>query len=97
MPTLVEIKKLIAREKSELADKHKVKTIGIFGSYVRNKARKGSDLDLLVEFSEPVTLIDFIRTENYLSSLTGLKVDLVMKDALKPRIGRRILEEVEPI
>jgi hypothetical protein len=50
-----------------------------------------------VEFSEPVTLIDFIRTENYLSSITGLKVDLVMKDALKPRIGRRILEEVEPI
>jgi len=97
MPTLVEIKKLLASNKSELSNKHKVKTIGIFGSYVRNKARKGSDLDLLVEFSEPITLIDFIRTENYLSSLTGVKVDLVMKDALKPRIGRRILEEVEPI
>lgn len=97
MPTLVEIKKLIAREKAELVNKHKVKNIGIFGSYVKNEARKGSDLDLLVEFSEPVTLIDFIRTENYLSSITGLKVDLVMKDALKPRIGRRILEEVEPI
>ncbi|MDI9557173.1 MAG: hypothetical protein QM300_02490 [Pseudomonadota bacterium] len=38
-----------------------------------------------------------MRTENYLSSITGLKVDLVMKDALKPRIGRRILEEEEPI
>jgi len=97
MPTLVEIKKLLASKKSELSNKHKVKNLGIFGSYVRNKARKGSDLDLLVEFSEPITLIDFIRTENYLSSLTGVKVDLVMKDALKPRIGRRILEEVEPI
>jgi predicted nucleotidyltransferase len=97
MHTLTEIKELITREKSVLANKHKVKTIGVFGSYVRNKARRGSDLDLLVEFSEPVTLIDFIRTENYLSSITGLNVDLVMKDALKPRIGRRILEEVEPV
>ena len=97
MHTLTEIKELITREKTVLANKHKVKTIGVFGSYVRNKARRGSDLDLLVEFSEPVTLIDFIRTENYLSSITGLNVDLVMKDALKPRIGRRILEEVEPV
>jgi predicted nucleotidyltransferase len=71
MHTLTEIKELITREKSVLANKHKVKTIGVFGSYVRNKARRGSDLDLLVEFSEPVTLIDFIRTENYLSSITG--------------------------
>jgi predicted nucleotidyltransferase len=97
MHTLTEIKELIARERYVLANEHKVKTIGVFGSYVRNKARRGSDLDLLVEFNEPVTLIDFIRTENYLSSITGLNVDLVMKDALKPRIGRRILEEVEPV
>ena len=97
MHTLTEIKELIARERYVLANEHKVKTIGVFGSYVRNKARRESDLDLLVEFNEPVTLIDFIRTENYLSSITGLKVDLVMKDALKPRIGRRILEEVEPV
>ena len=97
MHTLTEIKELIARERYVLANEHKIKTIGVFGSYVRNKARRGSDLDLLVEFNEPVTLIDFIRTENYLSSITGLNVDLVMKDALKPRIGRRILEEVEPV
>ena len=97
MHTLTEIKELIARERYVLANEHKVKTIGVFGSYLRNKARRGSDLDLLVEFNEPVTLIDFIRTENYLSSITGLKVDLVMKDALKPRIGKRILEEVEPV
>jgi hypothetical protein len=97
MHTLTEIKELIARERYVLANDHKVKTIGVFGSYVRNKARGGSDLDLLVEFNESVTLIEFIRTENYLSSITGLKVDLVMKDALKPRIGRRILEEVEPV
>jgi uncharacterized protein len=97
MHTLTEIKELIARERYVLANEHKVKTIGVFGSHVRNEVRRGSDLDLLVEFYEPVTLIDFIRTENYLSNITGLKVDLVMKDALKPRIGRRILEEVEPV
>ena len=55
MHTLTEIKELIARERYVLANEHKVKTIGVFGSYVRNKARRGSDLDLLVEFNEQKT------------------------------------------
>jgi predicted nucleotidyltransferase len=97
MPTLSEIKRAIARKRSVLKVQHKIKTIGVFGSYVRSEARAGSDLDLLVEFNEPVTLIEFIRTENYLSSITGLTVDLVMKDTLKPRIGKRIIEEVQEV
>jgi uncharacterized protein len=97
MPTLSEIKQVLGREKPVLEKRHKIKTIGIFGSYVRSEARTGSDLDILVEFDRPVTLIEFIRTENYLSSITGLTVDLVMKDALKLRIGKRILEEVQEV
>jgi predicted nucleotidyltransferase len=68
--------------------------IGIFGSWGRNEQKKGSDIDILVEFEEPVGLLDFVALENYLSGLLGIKVDLVMKSALKQRIGKQILKEV---
>jgi hypothetical protein len=89
-----EIKYLIARHKADLAGDYKIKEMGVFGSYVRGEADDESDLDVLVEFSEPVGFINFIKAENYLCDLLGIKVDLVLKDSLKPRIGKSILEEV---
>jgi len=65
--------------------------MGIFGSYIRREQERGSDLDILVEFEEPISLIEFVALERHLSELTGKKVDLVMKSALKPRIGENIL------
>jgi len=81
----------------ELADRYNVKSLGIFGSYVRGEARKSSDLDILVEFNQAPSLLEFIRMEDDLSKKPGIKVDLVMKTALKPHIGRLILEEVVPV
>ena len=81
----------------ELAARYHIATLGVFGSYLRGEQRPDSDLDLLVEFLEPPTLFDFVRLENELSALVGIPVDLVMKSALKPAIGRRILEEVRQI
>ena len=72
----------------------KVKSIGVFGSYVRGDQSGSSDLDVLVEFGEPVGLFEFMKLENYLSDLLGIKVDLVSKKALKPHIGECILEKV---
>ena len=80
--------------KQELKERYKVRSLGIFGSYVRNEQKKGSDLDILVEFDELPSLLQFLQLEHYLSALLGVRVDLVMKDALKPAIGRRILSEV---
>jgi len=68
--------------------------LGVFGSYVRGEQRRGSDLDILVSFNDPPSLLGFIRLERYLSELLNVKVDLVLEDALKPRIGKRILAEV---
>jgi hypothetical protein len=64
---------------------------------VRGDQRSDSDLDLLVEFREPPSLFQFIRLENELSDVLGIDVDLVMKSALKPAIGRSILHEVKAI
>lgn len=94
--SLDEIKEILKDHEKELREKYRVKEIGIFGSYLRGEAKEGSDLDILVEF-EPntrVSLLEFVEFENYLSDLLGLKVDLVEKSALKPRIGKQILSEV---
>ena len=80
-----------------LAREYRVKTLGLFGAYVRQEQTPDSDLDVLMEFDEPPSLFGFIRLESQLSELVGINVDLVMKDALKPVIGRRILEELEPL
>ncbi|MBS7651203.1 MAG: nucleotidyltransferase family protein [Halobacteria archaeon] len=96
MKNIEEIKKKLEELKPFLKEKFKLKSIGIFGSYIRGEEKKGSDLDILVEFEESagLSLLDFIRLENYLSEELGVKVDLVEKSTLKPRIGKSILEEV---
>jgi predicted nucleotidyltransferase len=94
MKTLDEIKNILSKHKEEIKQKYEVKEIGIFGSYVRGEEKEASDLDILVELGKAIGLIKFIEIEEYLSELLGVKVDLVMKGALKPRIGKRILREV---
>jgi hypothetical protein len=96
MRKLEEIKSILAEHKQELKQEYNVKEIGIFGSYVRGEQKKQSDVDILVEFEETanLSLLDFIGFENYLSDILGVKVDLVEKQALKPRIGKHVLEEV---
>ncbi len=69
----------------EITDRYKVKSLGVFGSYVRGEAKKSSDLDILVEFDRAPSLLEFIRMEDDLSDKVGIKVDLVMKKALKPQ------------
>ncbi len=88
------IKRTLMQHKAELREKFKVKTIGVFGSYVRGEQKRGSDVDVLVEFEEPIGLFEFMDLEEHLSKLLVVKVDLVSKKALKAYIGKRILEEV---
>ncbi len=80
-----------------LAERYSVETLEVFGSYVRSEQKKDSDLDILVAFKEVPSLLTFIAIENYLSDLLGVKVDLVMKDSLKPKIGWQILREAVPV
>lgn len=90
---LVRIENILKENKSLLENKFKVQEIGIFGSYLRGQQKKRSDLDLLVEFSQPVGLFDFIRLKNFLTELLKIKVDLVMKEALKPRLKDKVVKE----
>ena len=81
----------------ELASNYGVQTLGLFGSFVNGSQTRKSDLDLLVDFNKVPTLFQFIRLEKDLKEKLGVKVDLVMKSALKPTIGRQILREVIPV
>ncbi len=94
MKTLDEIKEIIGKHREELKEKYGVKEIGIFGSIVRGEAKEDSDVDILIELEKPIGLFKFLELEEYLSNLIGIKVDLVSKKALKPNIGKYILEEV---
>lgn len=94
MITLSQTKELLAQNKEELRKQYKVSEIGVFGSYTRNEQSKGSDLDVLVTFEEPVGMFSFLDLEEYLQKLLNVKVDLVSKKSLKPNIGKRILKEV---
>ncbi|AFV11027.1 putative nucleotidyltransferase [Thermacetogenium phaeum DSM 12270] len=92
-----ELDNLIAKLKNSKALLHEqygVEILGIFGSYVRGEQKRNSDVDILVDFKEPIGLLKFVALKNQLSEIIGRDVDLVTKTALKPGIGKRILEEV---
>ena len=93
MKSIDEIKSVLVEHKRELRERFHVKEIGVFGSFVRKEQKRGRDVDVLVDFFETIDLFKFVELENYLSELLGVKVDLVMKGALKPRLEERILSE----
>ena len=80
-----------------LRERYHVRTLEVFGSYVRGEEQESSDLDLLVTFSVVPSLFQFVEIENYISDELGVRVELVMRDSLKPAIGRQILNEVQPV
>lgn len=81
--------------KNHLADLHQrgVKSLAVFGSVARGDATASSDIDMLVEFSRPVGLFEFIRLKYFLEELTSCQVDLVTPDALRPSMRENILSE----
>jgi len=80
-----------------LKERWNVDSVELFGSRLREDARPDSDLDVLISFSRPTSLLRLAALEQYLSDYLRVKVDLVLRDALKPRIGRRILAEAVPV
>lgn len=95
--SLQKFKSILRENFPALKEQYAIATLEVFGSYVRHEEKKSSDLDILVTFDKVPSLLKFIHLENYLSDTLGIKVDLVMKDSLKPAIGEEILREAELI
>jgi predicted nucleotidyltransferase len=93
MKNLKEITAILADHKAELELRFKVKALRIFGSYVRGDHTPGSDLDVMVDFAEPVGF-EFIHLADYLEKILGMPVDLTTEDAIKPNRLRYIREHI---
>jgi uncharacterized protein len=96
-PSFESMLAMLRRETPLIKDQFGVDSLEVFGSYVRNEQNADSDLDLLVSFRRVPSLFGFMALENHLTDVLGVKVDLVMKDTLKPSIGRQILSEAIPV
>jgi len=96
MLTRLEIETKLKALKPELIAKFHVSTIGYFGSYSKEQQNEQSDLDLLVEFSEPIGW-GFFTLEKYLEQTMGIRVDLVTRNSLKEQIKESILNQVRYI
>ncbi len=83
---------LLRSHRTELTNRG-VKTLAIFGSVARGEAHLDSDVDILVEFSKPVGLFEFIGLRQYLETLIGSPVDLVTPDAIRPSMKDAIYRE----
>ncbi|MEO1388081.1 MAG: nucleotidyltransferase family protein [Cyanobacteria bacterium J06634_6] len=96
MEPLNTIKAQLDTLKPTLQSDYHITELGIFGSYVRGEQTPESDVDILVEFDPSFRfgLFTYCHIENYISDHLGKKVDLVMKESLKPYIGKQILKEV---
>jgi hypothetical protein len=93
MKKLTAIKKIIRDHKTLLRERYNINRIGVFGSYARGDTHSGSDVDVLVEFSEPISLIQLVSLENYLSDIVGLKVDVVPKEDIRKELKDTILKD----
>ncbi len=85
--------KLIRNEHATLKDQFFVKSLLLFGGVARDEARPGSDIDFIVEFTQPVGFFHFIALKQYLEEILSCDVDLGTYRSLKPFIKKRVLDE----
>ncbi len=88
-----DIKKTIYILNHELKNRYHVKSLSLFGSYVRGEARDDSDIDILVDFDVTPDLLTFIELEEFLSNKLKKSVDLVPARKLKSSLKEQILKE----
>ena len=86
------VREILSAARAELGELG-VRSLDLFGSVARDEASADSDVDLLVEFDRPIGLFHFFRVQRRLEELPGARVDLVMRDVVKPQLRERIFAE----
>lgn len=93
---LSEIERKLREKKEYIKEAFHISEIGIFGSFIRGEATASSDIDILVTFEKGhKDFFNYMRLKHYLEELLERNVDLVIKNAVKPRLQERILNEVK--
>jgi len=94
MKTRDEVLKIVRDRKSLLLQNYQISGLGLFGSYARGSQTELSDVDVLVDYEKAPSLFKLLELRDYLSELLEMKVDIVTRNGLKPRIRERVLAEV---
>lgn len=93
LPLVPEIKQTL----EPVMRKYAIQRASLFGSFADGTAKPDSDIDLLVELSKPIGLLEFIHIKHELEDLFGRKVDLLEFKAVKPSLKNHILLTAIPI
>jgi len=88
-----EVLRILREQRVNLAERHHVALLSLFGSVARDEALADSDDDLLVDFKRPVGLFEFIGLQQRLETILDCKVDLGTPRFLKPRLKEQVLRE----
>jgi predicted nucleotidyltransferase len=83
----------IIKEFPKLREEYHVHRVGLFGSYVQNSANENSDIDLIIEFGEPIGL-QFIQLCDYMEKLFDKKVDILTPEGLKNIRIKSVVENI---
>ncbi len=94
MKNLEEIKAILAQVKSLVQEKYHISELGIFGDYVQGEVKENSQVNILIDYTEPPSLLDLVEMEYYLSDLLKVKADVISKNGLKGKRKERIMSEV---
>jgi len=94
MRDTADIKDQLRGMRHELSERYHVRSIGIFGSYSRERQTDQSDLDLVVEFDQPIGMMAFVHLKNLIANRLEIKVDLVTPEGLHPLIRDVVMHEV---
>jgi uncharacterized protein len=87
------ISRLLSEKKQELVEKYHLRSIGIFGSVNRDDFRPDSDIDILVDFDEPIG-VEFIDLAEELEKILERRVDLVSGKGVKPKYLKEIQKDL---
>jgi len=94
MRTRTEVLAILRSLKGELRERYHVEKIALFGSYARGEQKKGSDIDVLVEFGSDADLFDFVGLSQYLEEKLGTGVDVVPEAALRPELRGQVTQDL---
>jgi len=94
MKDLEKISEALRGYQDYLGERYGVRIVGIFGSYVRGEEQKESDLDILVEVIRPISLLELVGAEIFLSETLGIKIDLVPRRSLREELRETVLREM---
>jgi len=93
MKPLFEIQAILRAHADELRERYGITNLAVFGSVVRGEAREDSDVDLLADVPENMSLLGIISAENFLSDLVGMKVDFIPRSDIRQELRDHILDE----